>query len=99
MGRPAHDPSLGADCGCFGCHIRTLQFDPRAMPNRRNSAPPAAANPAWERGVAGERRRDGSFMPFIEEKTMNPIGLKKFAEGRHHYEESIRRNRAPAPQE
>lgn len=88
-----HDGSHGEDC--FGCRIQSVQFDPRATPSRRNNEPPSKAAPAWERGIAGEHRRDGSFMPFIDDRTMNPIRVKQFGEHRHRYEEAIRRVRQP----
>lgn len=85
-------------CECLPCKLvywrsgRGLQIDPRATPSRRNSTAPAAANPAWEAGVAGEHRRDGTFMPYIHETTMNPIGLKEFGERRRELEPVINDN-------
>lgn len=48
----------------------------------------AKPNPAWERGTKGERRVDGSFMPYLD-KDLAPIGLKQWGEERHRYEANL----------
>lgn len=85
-----HDGRHGPEC--FGCRIQDkgIQFAPSATPSRMNDRPPRSADPAWERGIAGEHRRDGSFMPFIHESTMNPIHLKEWSENGHRYTEALR---------
>ena len=52
-------------------------------------------DPSWERGVAGEHRPGGSFMPYVDEN-LHPIGIKQFGENRHRYEETIRQLRQPS---
>jgi hypothetical protein len=87
-----HDGRHGDDC--FGCRIQTVRLSTSCTPSRNNDAAPATANPAWEKGVVGEHRRDGSFMPYIENHTMNAIHVKEFAENRRHYESELRRANA-----
>lgn len=90
-GKPYHD-GTGDD---FGCKIRTIQFDPRAMPTRRNTVEPRRPDPAWERGIPTDNRG----MPWLDE-TLSPIGTKKFAERRHEIEAKRRQYaQASQPQE
>lgn len=86
--------------GCFACKLDTVSVDARMHARRTTRyVPPRKADNPWERGVAGEHRVDGSFMPYIDQDYA-PIGVKKFAENRSRYETTIRRNKAgvsPAP--
>ena len=63
-----------------------------AAPSRMNKVPPPQANPVWERGVAGEHRRDGSFVPSVHNDGSR-IGVKEFADNRTEYERNIRENK------
>jgi putative FmdB family regulatory protein len=77
---------------CDGTVKRILQapaLTAAAAPSRMNKVPPPKANPAWERGVAGEHRRDGSFVPYVH-KDGSRIGVKEFADNRTKYERIIR---------
>lgn len=81
------------DCG--GTVKRILQvpaLTAAAAPSRMNKVPPPQANPAWERGIAGETRRDGSFVPYLD-KEGGRIGVKDFADNRKKYERILRRKR------
>ena len=60
-----------------------------ATPSRRNKVPPPKANPAWERGIAGEHRRGGTFVPYLDSEGKR-IGVKKFADNRTKYERILR---------
>lgn len=71
---------------CFGCKIQSIQFDPRAMPNRRNKVEPRRPNPAWERGVPTDNRG----MPYLR-KDGTPMGVKEFSQNRRLIEEHRRR--------
>lgn len=53
-----------------------------------NSAAPAKADPAWERGVAGEYRSDGSFVPYLTMQggAGDVMHVKEYAENRHKIE-------------
>lgn len=86
-----HDGSHGDDC--FGCRIQTVGFAPSAMPTRRNMVPPRAPDPAWERGRAGERRVDGSWMPYLT-ASGDPIGVKQMQDKRAIYERARKRQLA-----
>ncbi len=77
---------------CEGVVKRILQapaLTAAATPNRRNKIPPAKANPAWERGISGEHRRDGSFVPYLKPDGTR-IGVKEFADNRTKYERILR---------
>jgi putative FmdB family regulatory protein len=81
------------DCG--GTVKRILQapaLTAAAAPSRMNKVPPPQANPVWERGVAGEHRRDGSFVPYVHNDGSR-IGVKEFADNRTEYERNIRENK------
>jgi putative FmdB family regulatory protein len=60
-----------------------------AAPSRQNKVPPPQANPAWERGIAGEHRRGGTFVPYLKNDGSR-IGVKEFADNRTKYERILR---------
>ena len=60
-----------------------------AAPSRQNKVPPPQANPAWEKGIAGEHRRGGTFVPYLDAEGKH-IGVKKFADNRTKYERILR---------
>lgn len=60
-----------------------------AAPSRQNKVPPPKANPAWERGIAGEHRRGGTFVPYLKNDGSR-IGVKEFADNRTKYERILR---------
>ena len=60
-----------------------------AAPSRQNKVPPPKANPAWERGIAGEHRPGGTFVPYLDAEGKH-IGVKKFADNRTKYERILR---------
>jgi len=81
------------DCG--GTVKRILQapaLTAAAAPSRMNKVPPPQANPAWEKGIAGEHRRDGSFVPYVHADGSR-IGVKEFADNRTKYKRIIRERR------
>ena len=63
-----------------------------AAPSQKNKVPPPQANPVWEKGTAGETRRDGSFVPYLN-KEGGRIGVKDFADNRKKYERILRRKK------
>ena len=69
--------------------IQVPQIAPSAMPTRMNKVPPPKANPVWERGTAGEHRKDGSFVPYLDSNG-NRIGVKEFADNRTKFERILR---------
>jgi putative FmdB family regulatory protein len=60
-----------------------------AAPSTKNKVPPPQANPAWERGIAGEHRPGGTFVPYLDSEGKR-IGVKKFADNRKKYERILR---------
>lgn len=78
-----HDGSHGDDC--YGCRIKSIQLSPAATPTRHNRVAPRKPDPAWERGRAGERRVDGSFMPYLHGDG-TPVGVKHMQDRRGHLE-------------
>jgi putative FmdB family regulatory protein len=60
-----------------------------AAPSRMNKVPPPQANPAWEKGISGEHRRDGSFVPYVHADGSR-IGVKEFADNRTKFERILR---------
>jgi putative FmdB family regulatory protein len=63
-----------------------------AAPSRQNKVPPPQANPVWEKGISGEHRRDGSFVPYVHADGSR-IGVKEFADNRTKFERIIRERR------
>ena len=60
-----------------------------AAPSTKNKVPPLQANPAWEKGTAGEHRRGGTFVPYLKSEGSR-IGVKEFADNRTKYERILR---------
>lgn len=83
-------------CGeCFACRLRakTVAVSPKATPNRtanRRQPIRPVAEPSWEKGVQGEKRADGSFMPYLG-STGKPIRAKAWADNRGGFEEQVKR--------
>ena len=68
-----------------------------AAPSTKNKVPPPKANPSWEKGIAGETRRDGSFVPYLNSEGSH-IRVKEFADNRKKYERKLREVRNPTTQ-
>jgi hypothetical protein len=60
-----------------------------AAPSQMNKVPPRKADPAWERGTAGEHRRGGTFVPYVHADGSR-IGVKEFADNRTKFERILR---------
>lgn len=79
----------------YGCQLRTkgVAVLPSATPSRtacrQQPARPMVA-PSWEKGVAGEHRPDGSFMPYLNDHR-EVMGVHEFAEKRHDVTEAVKR--------
>ena len=85
-----------ADTVCLECGeeaIKRILQSPSttaaATPSRMNKVPPRQANPAWERGIKGEHRKDGAFVPYLDSAGQR-IGVKKWADNRTKYEGLLR---------
>jgi len=57
----------------YACRLRAKNVDiapsatPTRMSNRPVVLPRKVPGPSWEKGIAGETRSDGSFMPYLTE--------------------------------
>lgn len=81
------------DPDCYGCQLRAkgIQPAPSATPSRtlnRKFVKREVKAPSWERGPTGERRADGSFMPYIRPDG-SLIRTKSFADSRRRLEDQI----------
>lgn len=85
----SHDgPHDGSHPDCFGCRVKHVNVAPSAMPSRHNKVAPRPTEPRWERGVAGERRPDGSFMPYLE-PNLSTVGIKAYAEKKKRIDKEV----------
>lgn len=84
-------PVHPTDCECetYGCVLRrkAIGFSMVATPTARARRPwrdgAKINHNSWEKGIAGERRRDGSFCPYVGDKTGRRIHVKEAADRRH----------------
>lgn len=86
------------DCPLYGCQLRRkgVRYSSAATPTMRAHRPlRRSANASWEAGPTGEHRRDGSFMPFIDD-TGRKIRVKEMGERRQELTE-IRRRQVVGP--
>lgn len=87
------ESSPEADKEEFKAKLRSLNFG-RVKGGARESSgkPRPVQSPSWEKGIAGEHRPDGSFMPYLSaEQEYAPIGVKEFGERRHEITEQVNR--------
>lgn len=80
--------------GCLACKLDTIQLDAGKF-GHSHARPRTPDNP-WERGRAGEFRRDGSFMPLLN-PDWSPMGVKQAVNRRPEIEAQRRRNAAGIP--
>jgi hypothetical protein len=86
------------DPNCYGCKLKdkNLSLASAATPTRERRQPfRPMVQPSWEAGIAGETRKDGSFMPYLD-KSLNPIGVKEMADNRTSLE-TIRKDQLHNP--
>lgn len=81
-------------CECYGCRLRakgvglSSTVTPTRNANRTKVFTKHRSDPAWERGVAGERRPDGSFMPYLTPDRA-AMGVKEHGERRREVSEQV----------
>lgn len=89
-----------SDCECetsYGCQLRrkSVGYAMVATPTARARRPwrdgSKVNHNSWEAGVAGERRRDGSFIPYVGDKTGRRIHVKEYGERRHELTQARKR--------
>ena len=88
----ADDPdTVCQDCGEEAVRriLQSPALTAAAAPSRMNKVPPPKANPAWEKGIAGQHRPGGTFVPYVDSEGKR-IGVKKFADNRKKYERILR---------
>lgn len=80
------------DDDCYGCRLRRKSFNvsAKALPSRQNTVPPRAADPTWEKGLVGENRPDGSFMPYLKPDGTN-LRVKEYGEKRRDVDAQVKR--------
>lgn len=86
-----HDPDCR--CGAYACTLRAkgVQLSAgQATSVRRGKPSSNAENNQWERGVAGEARKGGTFMPYLD-GTGNVIPIKTGVEQKFKHREIRRR--------
>lgn len=90
-GKPVETPGRSTHYGC-DLKAKGVQVLPSATPsrtsNRRQPVRPMS-DPSWEKGVAGETRPDGSFMPYLNEHR-EEMGVHEFANRRREVEGVVR---------
>lgn len=62
---------VGSDPDSYGAKLRAkgVQIDAGAAKSQRRGTPSSnAAYNGWERGITGEDRPDGTFMPYLDSK-------------------------------
>jgi hypothetical protein len=78
----------------YGCELKGAKiFAPSATPSRMADRPHVhrpMADPSWEKGVAGERRPDGSFMPYLS-ADRTEMGVYEHAEKRKSVADAVHR--------
>lgn len=95
------------DCTCsdsYGCRKRREGFgyvSRSATPSRTYKSDPTRRPRfnSWEKGVSGEHRPDGSFMPYLNGKGER-IHVKEFGENRRKLQAArARQLQGPTPKE
>jgi hypothetical protein len=75
---------FGSDPNSYGARLRAkgICLDAGAAKSERKGKPSSNADyNGWERGVVGEHRPDGTFMPYLTGEG-SPVRQKAWAEGR-----------------
>jgi hypothetical protein len=75
----------GCECNSYGCQLRRkgITVAASATPSRGKRGKPAEhTNNSWEKGIAGEHRGHGTFMPYLNDKG-KPMTIKQGSEQRH----------------
>jgi len=70
--------------GCFAAKARSVSFGrvPGTGRIQTLKSVPEPDQPSWEKGLAGERRPGGGFMPYLNDEG-SPMGIKEGGERRH----------------
>lgn len=91
-GKPVETPGRRTHYGC-DLKVKGVQVLPSATPTRTSNRPQSVRpmqQPSWEKGIAGETRPDGSFMPYLNEHR-EEMGVHEFANRRRDVEGAVKR--------
>lgn len=75
----------GCDCNAYACQLRRkgVSISSKALPTRHNRKPPKAhTNNQWEKGISGENRGHGTFMPYLGADG-KPLPIKQKTDAEH----------------
>lgn len=88
--------SADAEREAFREKLKSLRFGRVPGGSRTVNEPKVRPMPSapWEKGIKGERRADGSFMPYLG-KGNEPIRMKEWSENRRVYEAKLDQLRQP----
>jgi hypothetical protein len=84
----------GCSCEAYACQLRAkgVQLSAgRATTIRKGKPGSNAEHNGWERGVAGERRKGGTFMPYLDAKG-DVIPIREGVAKRAHHREIRQRH-------
>lgn len=81
----------------YACRMRAkgVRVSTEATPTRVANRPQPyrpMAEPSWEKGVAGEHRPGGTFMPYLNENR-EEMGVHEHASKRHEVQDAVHRLR------
>ncbi len=83
---PEHPVVLDDGSECLGCRIRGGFVPALGRSVTATRTPSKKLRPmkgsSWEKGIAGETRPGGGFMPYLNPKTFSEIGVKEAGERR-----------------
>lgn len=89
-----HEP--GCECDKYACRLRRkgITVSSTATPSRgKRGKPSEHTNNGWEKGVAGENRGHGTFMPYLN-AAGKPMPIKQGVEQRHKIKQIRERQKA-----
>lgn len=94
MATPESSPKPDADA--YREKLRSLSFGGVPGGNRRSKGKlrKPELNNGWERGIKGEHRPDGSFMPYVD-SNLDPIRMKQWSENERGYTSQLETLRKP----
>lgn len=84
----------GCECGKYACELRSkgVQISAAATPSSHNRVKPAEhTNNVWEKQKAGEHRKGGTFMPYLDANGAT-IPIKRYVEKKAKHQETRRRH-------
>lgn len=77
--------AFDCECEAYACRMRkkSIQVSPAGMVKHNRKPPAKHQYNNWEKGKAGEKRPDGSFMPYLD-RNGSAIPIKSHSEGGFH---------------